>query len=270
MTIKVVDIIVERKGMILLTKRGDYWILPGGEIEPGETELQCLEEVVSKEMKDQVSSIFKKLQNTIKGPSPVRAGDVEVSVYVGDISSKKMSDVKDCNAHWFSRESTRAIRLSNITKAVLEYYYSEGGESASSLKDEEVKKRRIVVFEDDPNLAALLKHALLLKGHDVLVFPDPTTCQVYADNEAECKKKTPCADVIISNNMTPNMSGIDFFKLQRKCGCKVLDENKVLVTDPMVTADLKHEIDGLGCHFIKMPFKASEIVEWVGNCANHV
>ena len=126
---KIVDIIVERKGMILLIKRGDYWLLPGGEIEPGEDEMRCLEEVVSREMKDQVSSIFKKLEKTIKGPSPVRDGDVEVSVYVGDISSKKMSDVKDCNAHWFSRESIRAIRLSNITKDVLEYYYSEGSET---------------------------------------------------------------------------------------------------------------------------------------------
>ncbi len=125
MTIKVVDIIVERKGMILLIKRGDFWILPGGEIEPDENEIQCLEEVVSREMKDQVSSIFRKLEKTIKGPSPVRDGDVEVSVYVGEISSKKMSDVKDCNAHWFSRESIRAIRLSNITKDVLAYYYTE-------------------------------------------------------------------------------------------------------------------------------------------------
>jgi len=128
MAIKVVDIIVERKGMILLIKRGDFWILPGGEIEPDEDEMQCLEEVVSREMKDQVSSIFRKLEKTIKGPSPVRDGDVEVSVYVGDISSKKMSDVKDCNAHWFSRESIRAIRLSNITKAVLDYYYKESKE----------------------------------------------------------------------------------------------------------------------------------------------
>ena len=125
MSIKVVDIVVERKGMILLTKRGDFWILPGGEIEPGEDEMQCLEEVVAREMNDKVASVFRKLEKTIKGPSPVRAGDVEVSVYVGDVSSAKMSDIRDCNAHWFSRESIRAIRLSNITKDVLEYYYSE-------------------------------------------------------------------------------------------------------------------------------------------------
>lgn len=124
MPIKVVDIIVERRGKILLTKRGDFWILPGGEIEPGEDELKCLDEVVAREMQDQVSSIFHKLDQIIKGPSPVRDGDVEVSVYVGDIGSKKMSDIRDCNAHWFSRESIETIRLSNITKAVLDYYYS--------------------------------------------------------------------------------------------------------------------------------------------------
>ena len=125
MAIKVVDIIVERKGKILLIKRGDYWILPGGEIEPGEDELQCLDEVVSREIKDQVSTVFRKLERTVKGPSPVRDGDVEVSIYVGDINSKKMSDVTDCNAHWFSRESLVSIRLSNITKDVLKYYFSE-------------------------------------------------------------------------------------------------------------------------------------------------
>ena len=128
MAIKVVDIIVERKGMILLTKRGDFWILPGGEIEPGEDEMQCLNEVVASEMNDTVATVFRKLEKTIKGPSPVRSGDVEVSVYVGDVSSAKMSDIKDCNAHWFSRESIRAIRLSNITKDVLDYYYSESRE----------------------------------------------------------------------------------------------------------------------------------------------
>jgi len=126
MSIKVVDIIVERKGMILLIKRGDFWILPGGELDPGEDEMQCLEDVVAKEMNDRVDCIFRKLEKTIKGISPVRPGEVEVTIYVGDISSAKMSDVKDCNAHWFSKESMSALRLSNITKDVLEYYYSAG------------------------------------------------------------------------------------------------------------------------------------------------
>lgn len=132
MAIKLVDIIVERKGMILLTKKGDYWILPSGEVSQGEDEMERLQEIVSEEIKDQVSSGFMKLEKSVKGFSPVRGCEVEVSTYVGDISSRKMSDVKDCNAHWFSKESFRALRLSNVTKDVLEYYYSEGGEQENS------------------------------------------------------------------------------------------------------------------------------------------
>ena len=129
MTIKVVDIIVERKGMILLIKRGDFWILPGGEIEPGDDEMECLAQVVSREMNDSVACVFRKLKKTVIGMSPVRPGEVEVSVYVGDISSEKMSDVKDCNAHWFSRKSIPSIRLSNITKEIFENYFSEEGQA---------------------------------------------------------------------------------------------------------------------------------------------
>ena len=129
MAIQVVDIIVERKGMLLLIKRGDFWILPGGEFVPGEDEMQCLEQVVSREMNDRVACIFTKLEKTIKGISPVRGGEVEVTVSVGDISSAKMSDVKGCNAHWFSRDSIPSLRLSNITKEVLKYYFSLDKES---------------------------------------------------------------------------------------------------------------------------------------------
>lgn len=120
--IRVVDIIVERREHILLTKKGDFWIFPGGELEEGEEELHCLERVVAKEMQDQIASIFKKLPNTVVGQSPVRGGEVEVTIYVGDISKEKMSDLKDCNACWFNMQSLSALRLSNISKMVLEEY----------------------------------------------------------------------------------------------------------------------------------------------------
>lgn len=121
---KVIDIVVERNGYILLVKRGDYWILPGGEIKEGQSEIECLEEVVAKEIKHKVASIFKKLDKTVSGISLVRHGEVEVTIYVGDISAKKMSEVRDCNAHWFGRQSVPALRLSNIAKQVLEYYFT--------------------------------------------------------------------------------------------------------------------------------------------------
>ena len=132
------------------------------------------------------------------------------------------------------------------------------------------KKLKIVIFEDDPALAALLKQELLHKGHDVSTFSEPTACPVYRDHETQCPRDSPCADVIISDHMMPNMTGIDFLKFQRMRGCKALDENKALITGSVLDADLKAAIGELGCHYIKKPFKVAEILSWVDECAARV
>lgn len=133
-----------------------------------------------------------------------------------------------------------------------------------------MKKLKIIVFEDDPALANLIKQVLIPHGHDVHVFSDPTVCPIYRDHKVECPKKSQCADVIITDHMMPNMSGLDFLKFQRMRGCKALDANKALITGSKMHADLKHGIDELGCHYIKKPFKIAEIVKWVGECSERI
>lgn len=132
------------------------------------------------------------------------------------------------------------------------------------------KKLRIIIFEDDPALVELLKQLLVHKGHDVNVFPDPTTCPVYRNHETDCPRNSPCADVIISDHMMPNMTGMDFLKLQRLRGCKASDKNKVLITGKVIDDDLKKAIDELGCHYIKKPFRVAEILKWVDECAERL
>jgi CheY-like chemotaxis protein len=132
------------------------------------------------------------------------------------------------------------------------------------------KKLRIFIFEDDPALGTLLKQVLVHKGHDVHVFTDPTTCPVYHNHETECPKNSPCADVIISDHMMPNMTGIDFLKLQRMRGCKALDKNKALITGSAIHADLKISIAELECHYIQKPFRVADILMWVDECAERV
>lgn len=132
------------------------------------------------------------------------------------------------------------------------------------------KKLRVIILDDDPGISLLLEVALTKLGHHVLTFPDPTACPVYTAHETVCQRKTPCADVIISDHMMPNMSGIDFFKLQRKRGCKALDANKALITGAAINDYMKHAVDELGCHLIKKPFKVAKIVEWVEECTERV
>lgn len=131
-------------------------------------------------------------------------------------------------------------------------------------------KLRIIIYEDDPALANLLRQALTSAGHTVQTFTDPTICPVYKEHRGKCPKDKTCADVIISDYMMPEMTGVDYFRLQKKRGCKALTENKALITGSAMHADLKQAIDDLGCHYIKKPFKLVEVLTWVEKCAKRL
>jgi CheY-like chemotaxis protein len=133
-----------------------------------------------------------------------------------------------------------------------------------------MKKLRVIIYEDDPALATLLEQVLVHKGHDVQVYADPTNCPVYHDHGNECSQEVACADVIISDHMMPNITGVDYYRLQRVRGCKTPNENKALITGSAMHADLKAAIEELGCHYIKKPFKIAEILKWIDECAERV
>ena len=133
-----------------------------------------------------------------------------------------------------------------------------------------MKKLKIIVLEDDPSLAALLKKVLLLRGHDVHVLSGSSFCPVVCGHKTECPKSTPCADVIISDHRMPTITGVEYFNLQKRVGCKIPDENKALITGSVMFTDLTKTVNELGCHFIKKPFKIEQIFKWVDECAERL
>ena len=130
-----------------------------------------------------------------------------------------------------------------------------------------MKKIRIFIFEDDPAVSTLLELILQREGRDISVFSDPTVCNVYLDHETQCPRETPCADVILSDNMMPNMTGIDFFLLQRARGCKALARNKAIMTAASIGPETAAIIKDIGCQFLKKPFNIVEIKKWVDGCS---
>ncbi len=129
---------------------------------------------------------------------------------------------------------------------------------------------KIVVFEDDSDFAEMLAIILVRTGHDVHVFSDPFVCPIYRDHGSCCPKNSPCADVLISDNRMPKITGLDFFKLQRERGCKALDQNKVVISGSVLDEEMRRDIEGLGCHFIRKPFKMNELLVWVDECARRL
>lgn len=131
------------------------------------------------------------------------------------------------------------------------------------------KKLRVIVFEDDVTMSALFKKVLQGYGCDVQTFLDPTACPVYRNPECACPMQTPCADVVITDFNMPNMNGIELLRLQRNRGCKALDANKALMS-AITTPQQQREIETLGCHFFRKPFRLSEVKQWLNECAERV
>lgn len=133
------------------------------------------------------------------------------------------------------------------------------------------KKLRIIIIEDDPAITLLLKTVLTKHGHHVVTFPDPTAypCSALKKSICFCPQEFPCADIVISDILMPNMSGIDFFKRQRAGGCKVPDENKAFIS---ATENEEHfdAIEKMRCKYFKKPFKSVEIIKWVETCSRRI
>lgn len=124
MPIKVIDIIDERNNRVLLVKKGELWMLPGGVIEKGESELDCLKREIARELGSEVARVSGKLDKVFSGVYPISGVQIEVSVVLGDIAEKHMSDAKKHGAGWFSRKSISKLKLSDVTRQILQYYFS--------------------------------------------------------------------------------------------------------------------------------------------------
>lgn len=128
---------------------------------------------------------------------------------------------------------------------------------------------RVLVFEDDEAMVALLERVLNSLGYKVQAFPDPDIWLANRKMECPCLLDRPCADIIISDIMMPNMSGVDFIKQVNKFKCKIAHAHKALMSASETLIQNASEQE-LGCHSFKKPFKMAELSEWVRSCAKRV
>lgn len=128
---------------------------------------------------------------------------------------------------------------------------------------------RINVFDDDPAITYLLEKILSGLGHKVLTYAEPSEHTQCLRPGQPCCRDLPCADVVISDVMMPGTSGIEMFLHMKDRGCKIQDSHKLLIS----AVDLDDRLDAsskFGWHFIRKPFTADELVDWVHDCATRV
>jgi DNA-binding NtrC family response regulator len=127
-------------------------------------------------------------------------------------------------------------------------------------------KLRILVFDDDAEFRTMLQTALSSKGHEVTALSDPTEFPFFNRESCTCLPNEPCANILIADNIMPNIEGIDFFKKLKKKGCHPLVQGNVAIVSGYLTIHYMNELNDLGIQYFRKPFKLSDIFDWVDEC----
>ncbi|MBE0598788.1 MAG: response regulator [Desulfuromonadales bacterium] len=114
---------------------------------------------------------------------------------------------------------------------------------------------RTIIIEDDETIRDLLKLAAELQGHEVFTFPNPTVFPCPPGKT--CPPGILCSDIIISDQLMPGMTGLEFFAQLKKKKCSI--RNKALIT-ALDKKEVKGRADELGLEFIPKPFKVNDII----------
>jgi 8-oxo-dGTP diphosphatase len=116
----VINAAVIQDKQLLLVRKLSSWILPGGKLEPGESDLECLSREVYEELSGTRLKDFR-FYNNFYGKSPFKTDNIRVAVYFaridGHLRTVRAGD-SILESAWANYGS--AHKLSNITARIMD------------------------------------------------------------------------------------------------------------------------------------------------------
>lgn len=132
-----------------------------------------------------------------------------------------------------------------------------------------MRKIRINVFEDDPTNLRLFTAIMTSRGYEVHAYDRAVVCPVYKAEAVACGRKKPCADIILTDNQMPGLTGIEMLLEQALRGCRV-DTRNIAVVSADLDGPQRKTIAGLGCVVFNKPFRLQDLVAWLDDCERRI
>jgi len=120
---KVVCVVVIDEGRILLVRKGDFWILPGGKPETGENDLDCL----MRELGEELSGLEMQppfFLGEFIGTAPYKGYTFAAQVYMASGSGEVVPKAEINAAKW--TDQPESYNLSDVLVKVVAYLRQQG------------------------------------------------------------------------------------------------------------------------------------------------
>ncbi len=132
-----------------------------------------------------------------------------------------------------------------------------------------MRKRRAVVIDDEEIIIHLLKDFFSTRNYEVLSYTRPVVCPISDDKGNPCNTDYPCADVVITDFNMPDMNGLELLQEQSTHGCKLMRQNKAVMSG-YIDEESQKQIKRLGYAFFQKPIEFADFSAWLDECEKRV
>ncbi len=124
------------------------------------------------------------------------------------------------------------------------------------------RRRKAIVIDDLDFCREVLADALLERGYDVSSYSEAHQLPFCAEDGSGCPSESGCADLILTDNKMPSLSGLEMFEQQIAKGCKLMDGKRAVISGSW-TQEEKAKAAAIGCQTFQKPCYLDQLYSWL-------
>ena len=126
-------------------------------------------------------------------------------------------------------------------------------------------KFKAVVIDDVDLCRDFLADVLEDRGYQVDKYANAHSLSFCSQVGEHCQAEQACADLLLTDNRMPLLTGLDMIEKQRARGCKLVAGNRAVLSGSWSKED-QNQARSLGCQTFEKPYDLKGINDWLSVC----